>query len=100
MAARIDQRVDAAGAAEDIATRPFVDAVGRVRLARGGKPLGGAGALRLRPCPCSVPAQRRPLKAVRPLEEAWAVRRMLVCVREGRTVDSSLQRLLDILCTY
>lgn len=37
---------------------------------------------------------------VRPLDETWAVRRMLVCVREGRTVDSSLQKLLDILCTY
>lgn len=37
---------------------------------------------------------------VLPLAEAWAVRRMLVCVREGRTIDSSLQKLLDTLRTY
>jgi len=38
--------------------------------------------------------------AVRPLDEPWAVRRMLVCIRAGRAIDSSLQKLLDALCTF
>jgi DNA-binding transcriptional LysR family regulator len=36
--------------------------------------------------------------AVRALKDPWALRQMLVCIKQGQTVGASLQRLLDTLC--